>query len=178
MNRYNSGEMTSADSIHFPDSLKAYTLRLKRTVYGGGGIIPDYFVPVDTMKYTKYHRTLAARGSIIQASLHYLDEHRAELVSKYSDVDEFEKKFEVDDVYMQLLRDQGVKDSVKLEGGEEEYQRALPELKKQLKQLIARDLWDMSDFMKMYNNSSDIFIKAYDLIRQKDFDKLLMKEKK
>ncbi len=178
MNRYNSGEMTSADSIHFPDSLKAYTLRLKRPVYGGGGIMPDYFVPVDTMKYTKYHRTLAARGSIIQASLHYLDEHRAELVSKYSDVDEFEKKFEVDDVYMQLLRDQGVKDSVKLEGGEEEYQRALPELKKQLKQLIARDLWDMSDFMKMYNNSSDIFIKAYDLIRQKDFDKLLMKEKK
>lgn len=178
MNRYNSGEMTSADSIHFPDSLKTYTLRLKRPVYGGGGIMPDYFVPVDTTKYTKYHRTLAARGSIIQASLHYLDEHRAELVSKYKNIDEFEKKFEVDETYMQLLRDQGVKDSVKLEGGEEEFQRSLPELKVQLKQYIARDLWDMGEFIRIYNKTNDLFIKAYDILRQKDFDKLLLKEKK
>ena len=147
-------------------------------MYGGGGIMPDYFVPVDTTKYTKYHRTLAARGSIIQASLHYLDEHRAELVSKYKNIDEFEKKFEVDETYMQLLRDQGVKDSVKLEGGEEEFQRSLPELKVQLKQYIARDLWDMGEFIRIYNKTNDLFIKAYDILRQKDFDKLLLKEKK
>jgi carboxyl-terminal processing protease len=140
--------------------------------------MPDYFVPVDTTKYTKYHRTLAARGSIIQASLHYLDEHRAELVSKYKNIDEFEKKFEVDETYMQLLRDQGVKDSVKLEGGEEEFQRSLPELKVQLKQYIARDLWDMGEFIRIYNKTNDLFIKAYDILRQKDFDKLLLKEKK
>lgn len=178
MNRYNSGEMTTADSIHFPDSLKTHTLLLKRTVYGGGGIMPDYFVPVDTLKYTKYHRSLAARGSIIQSSLQYLDTHRDELVSKYKDIDNFEKNFEVDDSFVQMLRDQGVKDSVKLEGGEEEYQKALPELKKQLKMYIARDLWDIGDFIRMYNHTNELFIKAYELIRQKDFDKLLIKEKK
>jgi carboxyl-terminal processing protease len=178
MNRYNSGEMTTADSIHFPDSLKTHTLLLKRTVYGGGGIMPDYFVPVDTLKYTKYHRSLAARGSIIQTSLQYLDTHRDELVSKYKDIDDFEKNFEVNDSFVQMLRDQGIKDSVKLEGGEEEYQKALPELKKQLKMYIARDLWDIGDFIRMYNHTNELFIKAYELIRQKDFDKLLIKEKK
>ena len=176
MNRYNNGEMTTADSIHFPDSLKTFTKRLGRPVYGGGGIMPDYFVPVDTLKYTKYHRALASRGSIIQASLHYLDAHRKELTAKYKDIDDFEKKFEADDNFIQLLREQGVKDSVKLEGGEEEFKRSLPELKRQLKQYIARDLWSMNDFIMMYNHTNDLYLKAYELIRKKDFDKLLIKE--
>ena len=97
MRRYNSGEMSSVDSIHFADSLKTKTLRLGRTVYGGGGIMPDYFVPMDTTKYTAYHRALAAKGSIIQASLRYLDENREELVSKYRSIEEFDEKFVVDD---------------------------------------------------------------------------------
>ena len=177
MHRYNHGEMTSADSIHFPDSLKTYTLRLKRPVYGGGGIMPDYFVPVDTLKYTKYHRALSAKGCIIQTSLRYLDENRSLLVSKYKDIEDFDKRFTVSDAYMAMLREQGVKDSVKLSGGEEEFERSRPELAKQLKMLIARDLWDMSDFMMIYNRTSDNFKKAYELIQVKNHDKLLMKEK-
>ena len=175
MRRYNRGEMTSADSIHFPDSLKTYTLRLQRPVYGGGGIMPDYFVPVDTARYTKYHRALAAKGCVIQTSLHYIDENRERLVAEYPTMEDFEKRFEVDDAFIEMLRQQGVKDSVKIEGGEEEFQRSLPELKLQLKQLVARDLWNMSDFMKMYNKNNDIFKKAYELIKEKKFDELMIK---
>ena len=175
LNRYNSGEMTSADKIHFPDSLKTYTLRLQRPVYGGGGIMPDYFVPVDTMRYTKYHRALAAKGCIIQTSLHYIDENREKLAAEYPTIDDFEARFEVDDALIEMLRQQGVKDSVKIEGGEEEFQRSLPELKLQLKQLVARDLWDMSDFMKLYNKNNDIFKKAYELVKEKKFEKLMIK---
>jgi carboxyl-terminal processing protease len=175
MHRYNSGEMTSADKIHFPDSLKTQTLRLQRPVYGGGGIMPDYFVPVDTARYTKYHRALAAKGCIIQASLHYIDENRERLVAEYANVDDFEKRFEVDEAFVEMLRQQGVRDSVKIEGGEEEFQRSLPELKLQLKQLVARDLWDMSDFMKLYNKNSDVFQKAYELIKEKKFEELMIK---
>ena len=176
MHRYNSGEMTSADSIHFPDSLKTYTKRLKRPVYGGGGIMPDYFVPMDTMKYTKYHRALAAKGSIIQTSLHYLDENRSKLLAEYKDIEAFEKGFKVNDNLMQMLRAQGEKDNVKLEGGEEEFERSQPELKNQLKQLIARDIWDMNEFMILYNHTNDMFLKAYELVRKKNMDKLLLKE--
>ena len=175
LNRYNSGEMTSADSIHFPDSLRTYTMHLKRPVYGGGGIMPDYFVPVDTMKYTKYHRSLAANGSIIQASLRYLDENRERLTADYPTIEEFETNFEVDEAFIEMLKQQGIKDNVKLEGGDEEFERSLPELKIQLKQLIARDLWDMSRFMKLYNKSNDSFKKAYELIQDKKFNKLMIK---
>ena len=176
MRRYNSGEMSSADSIHFADSLKTKTLRLGRTVYGGGGIMPDYFVPMDTTKYTAYHRALAAKGSIIQASLRYLDENREELVSKYRSIEEFDEKFVVDGRYMTILREQALKDSVELKGGEEELARTLPELKKQLKMYIARDLWDMSEFIMLYNKYSDSFQKAYELVRCKNMDKVLLKD--
>ncbi|MBQ8694321.1 MAG: PDZ domain-containing protein [Bacteroidaceae bacterium] len=176
MRRYNSGEMSSVDSIHFADSLKTKTLRLGRTVYGGGGIMPDYFVPMDTTKYTAYHRALAAKGSIIQASLRYLDENREELVSKYRSIEEFDEKFVVDDRYMTILREQALKDSVELKGGDEELARTLPELKKQLKMYIARDLWDMSEFIMLYNKYSDSFQKAYELVRCKNMDKVLLKD--
>lgn len=176
MRRYNSGEMSSVDSIHFADSLKTKTLRLGRTVYGGGGIMPDYFVPMDTTKYTAYHRALAAKGSIIQASLRYLDENREELVSKYRSIEEFDEKFVVDDRYMTILREQALKDSVELKGGDEELVRTLPELKKQLKMYIARDLWDMSEFIMLYNKYSDSFQKAYELVRERKMDKVLLKD--
>ena len=175
LNRYNSGEMTSADKIHFPDSLKTYTLRLGRPVYGGGGIMPDYFVPVDTSRYTKYHRALAAKGCIIQASLRYIDENRERLLAEYPTIDNYAKRFEVDDAFVEMLRQQGEMDSVKIEGGDEEFERSLPQLKLQLKQLVARDLWDMSEFMKLYNENSDIFQKAYELIGEKRFEKLMIK---
>ncbi len=175
LNRYNSGEMTSADKIHFPDSLKTYTLRLGRPVYGGGGIMPDYFVPVDTARYTKYHRALAAKGCIIQASLRYIDENRERLLAEYPTIDNYAKRFEVDDAFVEMLRQQGEMDSVKIEGGDEEFERSLPQLKLQLKQLVARDLWDMSEFMKLYNENSDIFQKAYELIGEKRFEKLMIK---
>ena len=70
--RYNHGELTNADSIHFPDSLKYKTLRKGRTVYGGGGIMPDYFIPLDTARYTKFHRELTAKGAIVNADLKLL----------------------------------------------------------------------------------------------------------
>ena len=175
LNRYNSGEMTNADKIHFPDSLKTFTKRLGRPVYGGGGIMPDYFVPVDTMRYTKYHRALAAKGCIIQASLRYIDENRKRLETEYPTIDDFEKRFEVDETFVEMLRLQGVEDSVKIEGGEEEFQRSLPQLKLQLKQLVARDLWDMSQFMKLYNKNDDTFNRAYELIKEKNFEKLMTK---
>ena len=175
MHRYNSGELTSADSIHFPDSLKTYTKRLKRPVYGGGGIMPDYFVPLDTLKYTKYHRGLAAKGSIIQASLKFLDRNRQEIEKEYSDIYDFDNRFEVNEEYLNMLREQGVQDSVKLEGGEEEYRKSLPEIKQQLKSLIARDIWSIDKFMEIYNRTNDMFLKAYELVKEKKIERLMRK---
>ena len=172
-NRYYSGELTSADSIHFADSLMTKTLRLGRTVYGGGGIMPDYFVALDTTKYTKYHRALSTKGCIIQAALLYLDNHRKEILDTYSNITDFDKRFQVDEEYLRILQELADEAEIKPEG-DEEYQRSLPALKEQMKQFLARDLWNMSDFMMLYNNTSDTFKKAYELVQQRDQDKLML----
>jgi carboxyl-terminal processing protease len=136
--------------------------------------MPDYFIPVDTAKYTQYHRSLAANGSINQASLRYLDENREKLNALYPTIEDFEKYFEIDETFIDILRQQGANDNVTPEN-EEEFERSLPELKIQMKQFIARDLWDISNFMKFYNKDSDSFKKAYELIQDKKFKKLMIK---
>ncbi|MDE6703702.1 MAG: S41 family peptidase, partial [Muribaculaceae bacterium] len=93
-NRYKSGELWSADSIHLDESLKYETLRNHRPVYGGGGILPDVFVPVDTTFFSPYYRDLNAKGVINQFCLNYVDAHRAELKKSYPDEDAFVNSFE------------------------------------------------------------------------------------
>jgi carboxyl-terminal processing protease len=95
VNRYNKGELTNADSIHFPDSLRYQTLREKRTVYGGGGIMPDYFVPLDTTKYSKCYRELSAKSLIINANLKYMDKNRKKLTKSYPDFETFRNNFQI-----------------------------------------------------------------------------------
>ena len=178
VNRYNSGELMSADSIHFPDSLKMTTKRLGRTVYGGGGIMPDYFVPLDTNKYTKYHRDLVRNGSILQATLRYIDNNRQSLQEKYPTVDKFIANYEVDEQLLSLLREQGEADSVKIEGGEEEYTRSLPQITRQLKALVARDIWGSGEYLQIMNADNEIFNKALELIKEPNMDAVLTKRRK
>ena len=95
--RFNHGELMNSDSIHFPDSLKVQTKKLGRTVYGGGGIMPDYFVPIDTTLYTDYHRNLVAKGAVIKFTMQFIEGHRKELKNKYKKFESFDEKFVVDD---------------------------------------------------------------------------------
>lgn len=83
IDRYNRGELMSADSIHFPDSMKYSTLANGRTVYGGGGIMPDVFIPMDTTRYSDYHRGIVAKGLVNRVAMNYLDRHREELGKTY-----------------------------------------------------------------------------------------------
>jgi carboxyl-terminal processing protease len=101
--RYNRGEMVSADSIHFPDSLKYYTLVNKRTVYGGGGIMPDYFVPLDTTRYTDMHRALVASGVVSKFVMNYIDKNRSGLRNQYKDFATYKSQFYVSDAMLKDL---------------------------------------------------------------------------
>lgn len=164
IDRYNRGEMLSADSIHFPDSLKYKTLRLGRTIYGGGGIMPDYFVPVDTTMYTDYYLALRDKGAIVQQNLKLVDAHRTEWLKQYKDFRHFEKEFEITPVMLDDLKALGK--SLGAVYKEDEYQLALPLIKAQLKALIARDLWDMDEYFQIINRMSDTVNKAVELLEQ------------
>ena len=110
--RYNRGELMSADSIHFPDSLKYNTLLAKRVVYGGGGIMPDLFIPVDTARYTEYHRRLIANGLINRIAMNYLDRNRALLASEYPEFARYKDLFNVPEALMQELIALGEKETI------------------------------------------------------------------
>ena len=98
--RFKHGEMMNPDSIKFPDSLKFYTPN-KRVVYGGGGIMPDIFIPLDTSKVTDYYTNLLRKNIINQYVLNYLDGNRDNLKKQYTDVEVFLKDFVLTDEFMQ-----------------------------------------------------------------------------
>ena len=168
--RYNRGEMMSADSIHFPDSLKCSTLKKGRTVYSGGGIMPDYFVPVDTTLFTKYHSRLSNKGVLLNVHFQLIDAHREEWAKKYPDYAVFYKNFELDEAMMQQLIAEGEKEGVKYD--EEQYRKSEPLIKLQLKALIARDLWDMNEYYHTINVVNESVKKALELLNRKRLDVL------
>jgi carboxyl-terminal processing protease len=165
VNRLKSGELTNADSVHFADSLKYETLRKHRTVYGGGGIMPDYFVPLDTTVYTRYHRELAAKGIIIQQNLRYVDNHRKELKKRWQSFDDFKQQFEVPQRLLDDVVAEGKKQKIEPKD-EAELEKSLAYIRLQLKALIARDIWDMSEYFSVINERSEIVKKALEIMEK------------
>lgn len=164
-NRLKHGELTNPDSIHFADSLKFYTLRKHRVVYGGGGIMPDYFVPLDTMTYTKYHRQLVAKNVITDVVLRYIDNNRKQLKKLYSSFAKFDKEYTVPQSVIDDIRKTGEKKDVKPKD-DEELNRTMPYLNNQLKALVARDIWDMDEYFHIINETSDIVKKGISLFKE------------
>lgn len=158
LNRFNHGELMHADSIHFPDSLTYRTRRLRRTVYGGGGIMPDFFVPIDTTRYTPYHRDLVAQGIIIRSTTRYIEQHREALRRKYKDFDSFHREFLIDDAFMAGVRALADKENIPYDPSQ--YARSLPLVKAQLKALIARDLWGTSEYYQVMNATNESVLQA------------------
>ena len=165
--RLKHGELTNRDSIHFADSLKFYTLKKHRPVYGGGGIMPDVFVPLDTLQYTKFHRQLVLKGIVINTDLRYIDNHRDQLKSLFPTCESFRDGFQVPQQLVDDVLKEGEKQNVKPKD-DDELQKTLPYLKTQLKALIARDLFDMSEYFQIINETSDIVNKAIELTQAKE----------
>jgi carboxyl-terminal processing protease len=162
-NRLKSGELMSADSVHFADSLKCYTLKEHRVVYGGGGIMPDEFVPLDTTRYTRFHRMLAAKSIVINANLRYIDQHRKQLHKQYPSFDDFRHRFEVPQGVIDGILAEGEKQDIRPKD-DAELQQTLPYLRLQLKALIARDIWSMNEYFAIINENNDILRRALELL--------------
>ncbi|GHU62602.1 peptidase S41 [Bacteroidia bacterium] len=203
--RYNKGEMLSADSIHFPDSLKYSTLVNKRTVYGGGGIMPDYFVPIDTTHSSLLHRQLISRGILYKYTLSHVDANRNTYKSKYPTFEAFNKQFTVSDGMLEDLLTFYKKEIANpnensmFPGDDDDKEDKSPESKpeenkaadvkpsdldkskslvqKQIKALIARELFGENQYYQVINTEIDAYLKAIEIINDaKEYDKLLGKK--
>ena len=156
----------SADSIHFPDSMKYSTLANGRTVYGGGGIMPDVFIPMDTTRYSDYHRDIVAKGLVNRVAMNYLDRHREELGKTYKKPQVYKEKFVVTDEIMNELKKMA--EEVKITFKEEEYNRSLPLIQLQIKALIARDLYDMTEYFYIINDVNDSYQEALRILNDEE----------
>lgn len=163
--RLKHGEFTNADSIHFADSLKYYTLRNHRVVYGGGGIMPDRFVPLDTTKYTKYYRQIAAKSIVLNNSLKYIDTNRKQLKKQYTSFDKFMNEYSVPAELVNTILKEADEAGLK-PADEAEKEKTLALVRMQLKGLVARDIWDMSEYFHIMNEDNDVVKKALEVIGQ------------
>lgn len=163
VNRFNSGELSGDEAVNFPDSLKFKTLVNNRIVYGGGGINPDYFVPLDTTGYTDYYRSLISLGILNQFTLNYVDKNRKELEMKYKNFGSYRDNFT--DMTLPVKELISFAENEGLEFNKEEYEQSRDIIHVLLKAYIARDLWDTSEFYRIYNEVNPIFIKAKEVSR-------------
>lgn len=162
LNRFNRGELMHADSIHFPDSLKYTTLVNKRTVYGGGGIMPDYFVPIDTGRVSTLHRELLAKGVIYKISMAEVDKNRKTLLAGYPDVEVFKNSYTISDDIVSQIKQTADKEKIKWD--DKQFQSSKDLIFIQLKSLIARDLYEQSAYFRIMNDENEIFQEGLKII--------------
>ncbi|MCX6233555.1 MAG: S41 family peptidase [Bacteroidetes bacterium] len=168
--RMKKGEMVHPDSIHFPDSLKYYT-PAQRVVYGGGGIMPDVFVPYDTTHYSNYYIDLRRKNVFNNFVLDYLNANRQTLHNEYRDFTTFDQKFTVDDKIIQEFMDYAEKAGVTKD--EKGFNDSKNEIIFGIKALFARNLFDYNAYFKIINQIDDDFIKSVEIMKNNTmFDKL------
>ncbi len=223
INRYNSGELTNADSIHFPDSLKYYTNN-KRIVYGGGGIMPDIFIPMDTIKVSDYYWKLFRQNIFNQFVINYLEQEKQNLLKTYPDFETFYNSFEISpyllEKFYHFAENEGVKDTITfnfsdyLTGFVKTYTDSLNKvythpneltenenlqqmlhsyiqqeldtykkrqenfdtekyIKRQIRTLIARSLYESNKSAKIWLEDDTTFLKAYEIIKDNSLFKKL-----
>ena len=162
LHRYEAGEFSYADSIHFDESLKAYTLQKHRLVYGGGGIMPDIFVPIDTTAYSKYYRNLVAKGVLNKFAITYVDNHRDELKKQYKTDELFAEDFNMTDEMLRSVVEIGQQEGV--EYVDEDFMKSKEAICRIAKGLIARDIFDMTAYFRIVNPMNPVFRKALETI--------------
>jgi carboxyl-terminal processing protease len=170
--RVSSGELFNRDSMLVFESLKYSTLVNKRPVYGGGGVIPDIFVPVDTSSNYAYYNQLVRMSVVNQFVIDYMINNRAGLIKKYPNFDKFNNEFEVSNQMLEDIWANGEKREVPR--NEESIAFIHDHAKRHIKALIARDLWNSSEFYNVYNRNDNEIQKALKIINsQATYDAIL-----
>lgn len=175
LERYNEGEYYNLDSIQFNDTLRYYTRLNGRTIYGGGGVMPDVFVPVDTSEYSTYYRDLSAKGITNQYAIGYVDKNRKAISKQFKTIKDFDNGFTVSDEMMRDFIALGEKDSVKY--NEEKYRTSERLLKDIIKGLIARDIYgDPGAYSIVINHRNPDVNAAYEVLNDRERYERLLRE--
>lgn len=168
MNRYKNGELIHSDSIHFPDSLKYYT-HAKRLVYGGGGIMPDIFIPLDTSKISDYYTKLYSKGLFYQYSLILTNKYSDEYKIQYPNFETFDKKFVIDKDFLEKFCAYAEKEGVKKD--EKGFELSKEYIINQIKALIVRNIFDLNSAFRVSLSIDKTYKKAIEMMKDNTFKK-------
>lgn len=164
--RYTDGELMRADSIHLPDSLKFKTLYNHRVVYGGGGIMPDVFVPADTSYYSEYYKSAIRKGLLNSFALDYSDRNRRRIGSDFRTFDDFDRNFAFSDEeiasFIRKAEDSGLKYN------EEQFGRSKKEILMVIKGLVASNIWQSAEYFRIINQDDETLSTALKVISDKN----------
>ncbi|MCK9400883.1 MAG: S41 family peptidase [Bacteroidales bacterium] len=163
--RFEHGEYLFADSIRFPDSLKFSTPR-GRIVYGGGGIMPDVFIPWDSTMFSDYYVEIRRKGVLNKFSLQFVEENRANLNEQFPSLMSFKEKFSVDSVLIKEFKDLAEKEGVKFD--EPGWKSSELLINTQIKAMVAMNLWNIGSFYEIMSPIDEEFLKAVDLLEGND----------
>ena len=175
LNRYNSGELWHADSVKLDTTQTYYTLRNHRPVYGGGGIMPDVFVPADTSHYSSYYRDLLGKGVLVKYALNYIEENRDKLLKNYPTEELFANNFEMTEPFVEGLWAKGEQMGVPFDS--EKWERSQKLILAVLRGLMTRDLYENGIYARSLNPLNRDFQEAYSLINDPQrYNRLLVGE--
>ena len=169
--RLEHGEYFHADSIHFPDSLKFKT-DCGRTVYGGGGIMPDIFIPVDTAYNSKLYTNLVRKGALNRFTTDYGLKHREAIKAQYGNFDNFNKNFIVGEELINGLKKAA--EEAKVEWNDEQFAHSEKFMLLQIKALIARNVWETQQYYQVMSAVDPGIQKALEILGDnKEYKRIL-----
>ncbi len=169
--RLKHGEYYHADSIHFPDSLK-YKTDGSRTVYGGGGIMPDIFIPVDTAYNSKLYTNLVRKGALNRFTTDFGLKHRDEIKAQYVDFEHFNKSFSIGSDLVNGLKKAA--EEAKVEWNEEQFKHSEKFILLQMKALIARNVWETQQYYQVMSTVDPGIQKAMEVLgNEREYKRIL-----
>lgn len=163
--RLKGGEITGSESINFPDSLKFYTPK-NRLVYGGGGIMPDVFVPWDSSQVTDYYVDLLSKGLFNDYILDYVDRERNNLQERYPEFQQFNNRFSIDNRFLEDFIRFAESEGVAKKSDELELSTTL--IRYQLKALLARNLFEFKSYFQVLTDIDDGLQTALEVLGHDD----------
>ncbi|MBR4391893.1 MAG: S41 family peptidase [Bacteroidales bacterium] len=170
--RLEHGEYFHADSIHFPDSLR-YKTDKGRIVYGGGGIMPDIFMPADTSFNSKLYTNLVRKGVFNKYTVDYVMANREQIKNEFPEFKQYNQDFQVTDAMIDAVKK--LAKNEKVEWNDEEYKRSEKYIKLQIKALIARNVWEMQQYYEVTLAEDPTIRKAIDIASSEKIYRSMLK---
>ena len=173
-NRLRNGELVNKDSIHFPDSLKFRTCAKNRIVYGGGGIMPDLFVPLDTTSNLSFYKKIDKNGTLYNFVLSHFDSNRLWFENKYEYFDVFDRTYRVSNFVLEELYKQALEKfkendpyNFHVEALRKDFVKSKRDIATHFKAHIARMLWSENEYYAVINELNNVYLKAVDVMQHK-----------